>query len=222
MMFRGTVHLLLYRLIYHEVLIPPDEVHDAASLARLPGRQLPALPPRLGPVPHGLRHAPPVRLRAPRDPPQLPAGDRVHRLLAADQHLLERLHGPDRLQPGRLPPEAPAAARRRWRSRRWWCSWPPGRCTPTSRSGCGGPGASAAPMRSSGGSSGPWCWSTSSSTRGASGGGTPRGPRGRPALFAIRVVKTAATFTTIAVLWSLWSSPSIAAWVGLMRRGLRF
>ena len=33
MMFRGTVHLLLYRLIYHEVLIPADEVHDAASLA---------------------------------------------------------------------------------------------------------------------------------------------------------------------------------------------
>ena len=33
MMFRGTIHLLLYRLVYHELLIPADEVHDPASLA---------------------------------------------------------------------------------------------------------------------------------------------------------------------------------------------
>jgi len=33
MMFRGTVHLLLYRLVYHELLIAPDEVHGPASLA---------------------------------------------------------------------------------------------------------------------------------------------------------------------------------------------
>ena len=39
-------------------------------------------------------------------------------------------------------------------------------------------------------------------------------------LLAIRVFKTAATFTTIAVLWSLWSSPSLAAWLDLMHRGL--
>ena len=32
MMSRGTVHLLLYRLIYHELVIRPDEVHNAASL----------------------------------------------------------------------------------------------------------------------------------------------------------------------------------------------
>ena len=44
---------------------------------RLPGLQLPALSPGVGPVPHGLRHAPPVRLPAPRDAPPLPAGDRV-------------------------------------------------------------------------------------------------------------------------------------------------
>lgn len=33
MMLRGTTHLLLYRLVYHELLIAPDEVHDLASLA---------------------------------------------------------------------------------------------------------------------------------------------------------------------------------------------
>ena len=37
---------------------------------------------------------------------------------------------------------------------------------------------------------------------------------------AIRGLKTAATFTTIAVLWSLWSSPSLSAWLDLMRRGI--
>src|SRR5205807_283094 len=33
MMFRGTTHLLLYRLIYHELLIPAEEVRDPLSLA---------------------------------------------------------------------------------------------------------------------------------------------------------------------------------------------
>ncbi len=33
MMFRGTIHLLCYRLIYHELLIPASRVHDPLSLA---------------------------------------------------------------------------------------------------------------------------------------------------------------------------------------------
>ncbi len=33
MMFRGTIHLLCYRLIYHELLIPSSKVHDPVSLA---------------------------------------------------------------------------------------------------------------------------------------------------------------------------------------------
>jgi hypothetical protein len=37
---------------------------------------------------------------------------------------------------------------------------------------------------------------------------------------AVRVLKTAATFTTVALLWSLWSSPSLSAWLDLLRRGL--
>src|SRR5262249_20845171 len=79
-----------------------------------PGRvsrlQLPALSAGIGAVPHGLRHASSLWLPAPHDAPQLPAGERVHRLLAADQYLLEGLHGPDRVQSGGLSPEAPAAA----------------------------------------------------------------------------------------------------------------
>jgi alginate O-acetyltransferase complex protein AlgI len=51
------------------------------------------------------------------------------------------------------------------------------------------------------------------------------GKRGRvlprsPLSVALHAVQIAATFTTIAVLWSLWSSPSLTAWVDLIRRGL--
>ena len=35
---------------------------------------------------------------------------------------------------------------------------------------------------------------------------------------AIRIAKTLATFVAISLLWSLWSSPSLAAWIGLFRR----
>jgi hypothetical protein len=38
--------------------------------------------------------------------------------------------------------------------------------------------------------------------------------------FLVRGMKTAATFTTLALLWSLWSSPSLGAWVSMLRRGL--
>jgi hypothetical protein len=34
MMFRGTIHLLCYRLVYHELLIPDISVHDFANLVR--------------------------------------------------------------------------------------------------------------------------------------------------------------------------------------------
>ncbi|HZW29810.1 MAG TPA: hypothetical protein VFF52_03830 [Isosphaeraceae bacterium] len=47
------------------------------------------------------------------------------------------------------------------------------------------------------------------------------GPSGSPLRLAIRAVRIAGTFTTIALLWSLWSSPSVGAWVALIRRGLR-
>jgi D-alanyl-lipoteichoic acid acyltransferase DltB (MBOAT superfamily) len=38
---------------------------------------------------------------------------------------------------------------------------------------------------------------------------------------AVRVIKTAGTFTTIALLWSLWSSPTVSAWLEMLRRGLK-
>jgi alginate O-acetyltransferase complex protein AlgI len=35
----------------------------------------------------------------------------------------------------------------------------------------------------------------------------------------VRAVKIAGTFTTVTLLWSLWSSPSVSAWIDLLRRG---
>ncbi len=46
-------------------------------------------------------------------------------------------------------------------------------------------------------------------------------PSWSPSRLAIRAARIAGTFTTIALLWSLWSSPSVGAWVALIRRGLR-
>lgn len=37
---------------------------------------------------------------------------------------------------------------------------------------------------------------------------------------AIQAVKILGTFCTIALLWSLWSSPSVSAWLAMMARGL--
>jgi hypothetical protein len=37
---------------------------------------------------------------------------------------------------------------------------------------------------------------------------------------AVRSLKVAATFATITLLWSLWNSPSLAAWLDLLSRGL--
>jgi alginate O-acetyltransferase complex protein AlgI len=37
---------------------------------------------------------------------------------------------------------------------------------------------------------------------------------------AIRSLKVAGTFTTVALLWSLWYSPSLAAWLDMIHRGI--
>ncbi len=38
----------------------------------------------------------------------------------------------------------------------------------------------------------------------------------------VRVAKTAGTFTTIALLWSLWGSPSVGEWIQMLLRGTGF
>jgi alginate O-acetyltransferase complex protein AlgI len=46
-------------------------------------------------------------------------------------------------------------------------------------------------------------------------------PSRSPLRWPIRGARIAGTFTAIALLWSLWSSPSVGAWLDLIRRGLR-
>ena len=196
---------------------PGVERAGARGPARLRRLQLPAVSPGLGPVPHGLRDAAPLRLSAPRDAPPLPAGDELHRLLAPDQHLLERFHGADLLQPGRLPAEAMAAA--------GGPGGGDGRGLPGDLAAARLPvvlaarraGASRSPTRCSGASLGglvainvqldarrhPTMRLQAACGRGGSGGSYARD-------LAVRSLKVAGTFATIALLWSLWSSPSLA------------
>ncbi len=48
---------------------------------------------------------------------------------------------------------------------------------------------------------------------------TPDRPsRSRPAALALRSIKTLATFAIIATLWSLWSSPGLPQWLAMFRR----
>jgi len=42
----------------------------------------------------------------------------------------------------------------------------------------------------------------------------------QPAELGIRAVKIMVTFTTVALLWSLWSSPNLSAWFDLIHRGI--
>ncbi len=48
-----------------------------------------------------------------------------------------------------------------------------------------------------------------------------RGARPDARDLAVRSLKVAATFATIALLWSLWSSPSLGAWIDMLGRGVR-
>ena len=49
-------------------------------------------------------------------------------------------------------------------------------------------------------------------------GNRPMSPGPRD--FAIRALKVAGTFSTVALLWSLWSSPSLTAWLDMLHRGI--
>ena len=225
MMFRGTLHLLAYRLVYHELLIAPGEVQGLEDLIGHVVCNYLLYLQRLGPVPHGLRHAAPLRLPAPGDAPPLPAGDELHRLLAADQHLLEGLHGPDLLQPGGLPAEAVAAAD--------GAGGGDGRGVPGDLAAARLPVVLAArelglhgarrPVLGHPGRPGRDQRAARRPPARRRGGGRPRATATvrPPGALAVRAAKVAGTFTTIALLWSLWSSPSLGAWLDMIGRGLR-
>jgi D-alanyl-lipoteichoic acid acyltransferase DltB (MBOAT superfamily) len=219
MMFRGTMHLLVYRLVYHELLISAEEVRSAASLAgylvcnyllylRVSGQFHMAC---------GLLHLFGF---------QLPETHR-HYLLATGftdywrriniywkDFMVRVVFNPVVFRLKRRPqPMALAAATVAVFVTTWWLHafqsyW----------------------LR------GTWSFSVPDGLFWGILGVLvlvnvqldARRPRGRslegaslaPRRLAIRAARTAATFTTMALLWSLWSSPSVAAWLGLLSRGL--
>lgn len=48
----------------------------------------------------------------------------------------------------------------------------------------------------------------------------PKANANTPRQLALHGLKTAGTFATLTLLWSLWYSPSVSAWVDMLRRGL--
>jgi hypothetical protein len=52
-------------------------------------------------------------------------------------------------------------------------------------------------------------------------GRAPRGAAGTPRDRAVHALKVAGTFATIVLLWSLWTSQGVAEWVDMLGRGMR-
>jgi hypothetical protein len=219
MMFRGTIHLLLYRLIYHELLIPADEVHDPWSLAgylvcnyllylRVSGQFHMAC---------GLLHLFGF---------QLP--ETHHHYLLANSFtdywrriniywrdfMVRVIFNPVVFRLKRWPqPVALALATivvftATWLLHAYQAFWLRRTWSFT------------APDALFWGTLGALVLVNVQLDARRPRGRSPKGAPLAPQQFALRVVKTVATFTTIALLWSLWSSPSVGAWLGLLRRGI--
>jgi alginate O-acetyltransferase complex protein AlgI len=219
MMFRGTIHLLAYRLVYHELLITPEEVRGPLGLAgylicnyllylRVSGQFHVAC---------GMLHLFGF---------QLPETHRRYLLASSFTDYWRRINiywkdfmvrvvfNPVVFKLKRWPQPAALAAATvvvfatTWFLHAYQAFW----------------------LRGAWGFSGPDAlfWSVLGllvlvnvqlDAR-RSGARTSRvDPVGRRAV-ALRAVKTVGTFATIALLWSLWSSPSVEAWAAMLSRGV--
>ncbi|WP_074309128.1 hypothetical protein [Singulisphaera sp. GP187] len=221
MIFDGTIHLLLYRLVYHECLIPAEEVQGAASLVRyLVCNYLLYL--RVSGQFHmacGMLHLFGFQLPPTHHHYLLATGftDYWRRINIYWKDFMVRLvFNPVVFRLKRWPQPAALAIATvvvfvaTWALHAYQSYW----------------------LRGSWGISGPDAlfWGilgalvlvnvqldarrSRARTRPGKGPLTARG-------HLVRGAKVAATFTTIALLWSLWSSPTIESWVDLMRRGIR-
>jgi alginate O-acetyltransferase complex protein AlgI len=217
MIFRGTIHLLLYRLIYHELLIRAEEVHSAASLAgylvcnyllylRVSGQFHIAC---------GMLHLFGF---------QLPETHRRYLLATGFTDYWRRINiywkdfmvrvvfNPLVFRLKRWPQAAKLAAATAvvflatWLLHAYQSFW----------------------LRGAWGFSVPDAlfWGILGLLVMINVQRDARAPRGRlrkaldlaPRALAVRSLNTAATFATIALLWSLWSSPSLGAWLAMFQR----
>jgi D-alanyl-lipoteichoic acid acyltransferase DltB (MBOAT superfamily) len=220
MMTNGMVHLLLYRLIYHRLLIPQAEVHDAASLVgfvvcnyllylRVSGQFHIAC---------GMLHLFGYRLPETHRRYLLATGftDYWRRINIYWKDFMVRVvFNPVAFRLKRHPqPRALAVATlavflTTWLLHAYQSFWLRGRW------GFNLPDA--------------LFWgvlgllvlvNVQSDARRPPGHARAQENDWRPRALAMRVGKTAGTFATIALLWALWSSPSVADFTAMVRRGL--
>ena len=212
MMFRGTTHLLIYRLVYHELLIPAEEVHNVLSLAgylvcnyllylRVSGQFHMAC---------GLLHLFGYQLPETHHHYLLASGftDYWRRINIYWKDFMVRIvfnpvvfHLKRRPQPLALAVATIAVFLTTWLLHAYQSYW----------------------LRGTWGFSVPDAlfWGILGVLVLVGVQLDARRPRGLSQPLAIRAAKTVGTFATIALLWSLWSSPNITAWLGMLQRGMK-
>lgn len=219
MVVRGVTHLLLYRLVYHLLLIPADEVHDLASFARYVACNY-MLYLRVSGQFHvacGMLHLFGYQLPETHHHYLLATGftDYWRRINIYWKDFMVRVvFNPvvfrlkKRPQGLALAVATVAVFLTTWALHAYQSFWLRGRW------GFSAPDA--------------LFWgilgvlvliNVRNDARRSRAAGRSRNVVDRSArAIGVRTVKTVGTFTTIALLWSLWSSPSLTAWIDLLRR----
>jgi D-alanyl-lipoteichoic acid acyltransferase DltB (MBOAT superfamily) len=212
MMFRGTTHLLVYRLVYHELLIPAEEVHNLLSLAgylacnyllylRVSGQFHMAC---------GMLHLFGYQLPTTHHHYLLASGftDYWRRINIYWKDFMVRIvfnpvvfHLKRRPQPLALAAATSAVFVTTWLLHAYQSYW----------------------LRGTWGFSVPDAlfWGILGVLVLVGVQRDARRPRGVSEPLFVRTARTVATFAAIALLWSLWSSPSIGAWISMLQRGLQ-
>ena len=219
MMFRGTVHLLCYRLVYHELLLPPNKVHDLVSLGvylvcnylrylQVSGQFHMAC---------GMLHLFGFHLPATHHHYLLATGftDYWRRINIYWKDFMVRLffnpivfrlkHWP---QPIALAVATLAVFAATWLLHAYQSYWLRGTWGFTVPDGLFWGCLGALVLVNV----------QLDARRGQTSAGWKR-PSLKWSDPLVRALKVTGTFTTVTLLWSLWSSPSVSAWVELLRRG---
>jgi len=212
MMFRGTTHLLFYRLVYHELLIPAEEVHNVVSLGgylvcnyllylRVSGQFHMAC---------GMLHLFGYQLPETHHHYLLASGftDYWRRINIYWKDFMVRIvfnpvvfHLKRRPQPLALAVATTAVFLTTWLLHAYQSYW----------------------LRGTWGFSVPDAlfWGVLGVLVLVGVQLDARRSRSLSQPLAIRAAQTVGTFATIALLWSLWSSPNVTAWLGMLQRGMK-
>ena len=97
--FRGVIHLVLYRVVYQYFAIDPATANGLSDVLQFSFLGVLPVPAGVWLVPFDRGDPAALRLQLARDAQQIPAGFEFQRPVASDQHLLEGLHDEDLLLP---------------------------------------------------------------------------------------------------------------------------